>query len=61
MLSTISDCPRNKFSIMCALETNIRQINKFLIIAYENNLVTLDNKMLYITEKGRRLLEVWKQ
>lgn len=60
MLSTVNDMPKNKYSLQCALETNQTVIDRLLRIAYEQQLFIMANKKtIYITEKGRRLLEAW--
>lgn len=52
--------PSTKFALICALQTNNSVMDRLLRIAYENNVLTYDDRLICITEKGRKLLEVWQ-
>lgn len=51
--------PCKKFRLMCILQTNTPTLNSYLKLAYEYQLLTLEDNIISTTEKGKKLLEVW--
>lgn len=59
MLGIVQNEPMRKFKLMCAIETNCPVLERQLRLAYMHNLLTMDDGLISITPKGKRLIEVW--
>lgn len=61
MLKSLNESPKGVFGLTCALSTHNNTMHKFLRVAMEQNLITSSDKIFYLTDKGRSLIQVWNR
>lgn len=61
LLSVLHTAPRKKFHLLCMTQTNTPSLNNLMSVCERYGLIITHEKKIYLTEKGRRLIEVWQE
>lgn len=61
MLTVLDIAPKKKFHLMCLMETNTLCLNNYIVIAERHGFIRQDDKVFFITEKGREINRMWQE